>query len=216
MALNRLEAIQPGFAIWNPSSPLNLTRNRSTCNCLRMTAIFAPIRMIENRLAALVARNDIFCQRSEGRMNVDRICHRNSIYIYNSQIDPLIFGTLFECGLDPNKRSQLGAHYTDREKIMLLVAGIVEGHWTPLAARLRCRRGTARYLVHRAHEREHHGSVSQPRPLTESRSFVEALNAGVVEEGMSKVSPVRGLRPRRGARVSEAEVLRDTGRRYGN
>jgi hypothetical protein len=27
-------------------------------------------------------------------------------------------GTLFERGLDPAKRSQLGAHYTDRDKIM--------------------------------------------------------------------------------------------------
>ena len=35
-----------------------------------------------------------------------------------SEIDPSIFGTLFERGLDPDKRSQLGAHYTDRDKIM--------------------------------------------------------------------------------------------------
>jgi type II restriction/modification system DNA methylase subunit YeeA len=35
-----------------------------------------------------------------------------------SDIDPSILGTLFERGLDPDKRSQLGAHYTDREKIM--------------------------------------------------------------------------------------------------
>ena len=30
-----------------------------------------------------------------------------------ADIDPSIFGTLFERGLDPSKRSQLGAHYTD-------------------------------------------------------------------------------------------------------
>jgi hypothetical protein len=36
-----------------------------------------------------------------------------------SEIDPSIFGTLFERGLDPDKRSQLGAHYTDRDKIMM-------------------------------------------------------------------------------------------------
>lgn len=35
-----------------------------------------------------------------------------------AEIDPSIFGTLFERGLDPDKRSQLGAHYTDRDKIM--------------------------------------------------------------------------------------------------
>jgi len=38
-----------------------------------------------------------------------------------SQVEPAIFGTLFERGLDPDKRSQLGAHYTDRESIMRLV-----------------------------------------------------------------------------------------------
>ena len=34
-----------------------------------------------------------------------------------SEIDPSILGTLFERGLDPGKRAQLGAHYTDRDKI---------------------------------------------------------------------------------------------------
>jgi len=38
-----------------------------------------------------------------------------------SDIDPSIFGTLFERGLDPDKRSQLGAHYTDPDKIMLIL-----------------------------------------------------------------------------------------------
>ncbi|TAY73535.1 class I SAM-dependent DNA methyltransferase [Rhizobium ruizarguesonis] len=42
-----------------------------------------------------------------------------------SEIDPSILGTLFERGLDPAKRSQLGAHYTDREKIMQIVRPVV-------------------------------------------------------------------------------------------
>ena len=42
-----------------------------------------------------------------------------------SEIDPSIMGTLFERGLDPDKRSQLGAHYTDREKIMRIVDPVV-------------------------------------------------------------------------------------------
>ena len=42
-----------------------------------------------------------------------------------SEIDPSIPGTLFKRGLDPDKRAQLGAHYTDREKIMLLVEPVV-------------------------------------------------------------------------------------------
>ncbi|NVJ64326.1 MAG: class I SAM-dependent DNA methyltransferase [Flavobacteriaceae bacterium] len=42
-----------------------------------------------------------------------------------SEIDPSILGTLFERGLDPSKRSQLGAHYTDRDKIMQIVNPVV-------------------------------------------------------------------------------------------
>ena len=46
-----------------------------------------------------------------------------------SEIDPSILGTLFERGLDPDKRAQLGAHYTDRDKIMLIVEPVVIRPW---------------------------------------------------------------------------------------
>jgi hypothetical protein len=46
-----------------------------------------------------------------------------------SEIDPSILGTLFERGLDPDKRSQLGAHYTDRDKIILIVDPVVARPW---------------------------------------------------------------------------------------
>ncbi len=42
-----------------------------------------------------------------------------------SQVEPAILGTLFERGLDPAKRGQLGAHYTDREKILMVVEPVV-------------------------------------------------------------------------------------------
>ena len=42
-----------------------------------------------------------------------------------SEIDPSILGTLFERGLDPDKRSQLGAHYTDRDKIMRIIEPVI-------------------------------------------------------------------------------------------
>ena len=44
-------------------------------------------------------------------------------------VDPTIFGTLFERGLDPAKRSQLGAHFTGIEDIELVVDAVV---MTPL------------------------------------------------------------------------------------
>ena len=46
-----------------------------------------------------------------------------------SEIDPSILGTLFERGLDPDKRSQLGAHYTDRDKIMLIIEPVIVRPW---------------------------------------------------------------------------------------
>lgn len=42
-----------------------------------------------------------------------------------SQIDASLLGTLFERGLDPDKRSQLGAHYTDAAKIMQIVEPVI-------------------------------------------------------------------------------------------
>ncbi|RVT80670.1 class I SAM-dependent DNA methyltransferase [Rhodobacteraceae bacterium CCMM004] len=42
-----------------------------------------------------------------------------------SQIDASLLGTLFERGLDPDKRGQLGAHYTDATKIMQIVEPVV-------------------------------------------------------------------------------------------
>ena len=42
-----------------------------------------------------------------------------------SNIEPSIFGTLFERSLDPSKRSQLGAHYTSKEDIMLVMEPVL-------------------------------------------------------------------------------------------
>jgi len=47
-------------------------------------------------------------------------------------IEPSIFGTLFERGLDPSKRSQLGAHYTDPETIMKIVRPVIIEPWARL------------------------------------------------------------------------------------
>lgn len=40
-------------------------------------------------------------------------------------VEPAIFGTLFERSLDPNTRAQIGAHYTSRDDIMLVVEPVV-------------------------------------------------------------------------------------------
>lgn len=56
-----------------------------------------------------------------------------------SNIDASIFGTLFERALDPDKRSQLGAHYTSREDIETIVDPVVMAplrrEWADVRAR---------------------------------------------------------------------------------
>jgi hypothetical protein len=42
-----------------------------------------------------------------------------------SNIEPSILGTLFERSLDPTKRSQIGAHYTSKEDILLVVEPVL-------------------------------------------------------------------------------------------
>lgn len=55
-----------------------------------------------------------------------------------SSVEPAIFGTLFERSLDPAKRSQLGAHYTSREDILLIVDPVLmqplEREWAAIRA----------------------------------------------------------------------------------
>jgi hypothetical protein len=51
---------------------------------------------------------------------------RNAAALNWSAIDVSIFGTLFERGLDPAKRSQLGAHYTDPATIMRIVEPVLQ------------------------------------------------------------------------------------------
>lgn len=62
-----------------------------------------------------------------------------------SQIDPTIFGTLFERFLDPEKRGQIGAHYTDPDKIMMIVEPVI---LRPLREEWAATRGKIEKLLH--------------------------------------------------------------------
>jgi type II restriction/modification system DNA methylase subunit YeeA len=57
-----------------------------------------------------------------------------------AEVDPSILGTLFERGLDPDKRSQLGAHYTSREMIERLIEPVVRrpllAEWSEVQAQI--------------------------------------------------------------------------------
>jgi type II restriction/modification system DNA methylase subunit YeeA len=54
------------------------------------------------------------------------------------QIDPSIFGSLFERFLDPQKRAQIGAHYTDADKIQKIIEPVImrllRAEWTEVKA----------------------------------------------------------------------------------
>ncbi|MBK8911832.1 MAG: class I SAM-dependent DNA methyltransferase [Chlorobi bacterium] len=64
-------------------------------------------------------------------------------------VEPSIFGTLFERSLDPAKRSQLGAHYTSREDILLIVEPVL---MRPLRRRWEEVRAQAEELLRRREE----------------------------------------------------------------
>ncbi|CDH44951.1 class I SAM-dependent DNA methyltransferase [Candidatus Contendibacter odensensis] len=89
-----------------------------------------------------------------------------------SEIDPSIFGTLFERGLDPDKRSQLGAHYTDRYKIMLLVEPVIvrplQAEWEGVKAQITEQMDKAR-------------AAKSPATATRLRKSAQDLHNGFLE-----------------------------------
>ena len=91
-----------------------------------------------------------------------------------SEIDPSILGTLFERGLDPDKRSQLGAHYTDRDKIMQLVEPVIVRPW--LAEWAACKQ-ELRALLDRAGKAKTTQAASRwrQRASKQLREFLERL-----------------------------------------
>jgi type II restriction/modification system DNA methylase subunit YeeA len=64
-----------------------------------------------------------------------------------AKVEPSVFGTLFERSLNPDKRSQLGAHYTSAEDILLIVEPVV---MAPLRARWEAVRAEATALAEAA------------------------------------------------------------------
>ncbi len=105
-------------------------------------------------------------------------------------IDPAILGTLFERGLDPDKRGQLGAHYTDRAKIMQIVEPtIVE----PLTREWEGVRGEIETLVARA-DAAREKSLSKRREITAGDvDFARAL--AVRDAFLERLRALRVLDP---------------------
>ncbi len=97
-----------------------------------------------------------------------------------SGIDPSILGTLFERGLDPKKRSQLGAHYTDRDKIMQIVEPVIV---RPLLAEWAETKAKIEHLLDSA-PKETADKLLRGKELaarTRALNAAEALQAGFLE-----------------------------------
>ena len=86
-----------------------------------------------------------------------------------SAIDATIFGTLFERGLDPAKRSQLGAQFTDAATILRLVEPVVQ---RPLLAEWATRRAGIEALMARSKRR---GDKAQREAQALFTGFLERL-----------------------------------------
>lgn len=97
-----------------------------------------------------------------------------------SDIDPSILGTLFERGLDPAKRSQLGAHYTDREKIMQIVNPVIV---EPLLAEWDEIRAQIEALIENAPKQTKKKLLRGKELAARTRAWdkAEALHSGFIE-----------------------------------
>ena len=91
-----------------------------------------------------------------------------------SNIDPSILGTLFERGLDPDKRSQLGAHYTDRDKIMRIIDPVIV---RPLLAEWGTAKARIAKSIERANAAKSKGVETRHRKQAENAlgGFLERL-----------------------------------------
>jgi len=88
-----------------------------------------------------------------------------------AHIDPTIFGTLFERFLDPDKRAQIGAHYTDAGKIGQIIEPVI---LRPLREEWQAARSDIKALVKKASTK---GAKSKDWQRAEERrsAFLERL-----------------------------------------
>jgi type II restriction/modification system DNA methylase subunit YeeA len=116
-----------------------------------------------------------------------------------SAIEPAIFGTLFERGLDPSKRSQLGAHYTDATMIGRIVDAVITkpllAEWAEVREQI-----TQRLSVPAPESAE---TTSQKRRKASSPSLFASLPTAAPAE------PRQRIRQRAVSPESEAKEARD-------
>ena len=93
-----------------------------------------------------------------------------------SQIDPAIFGTLFEAALHATReRPALGAHYTDREKILKIVEPVIV---RPLTAEWEVTRATMQAAMNEVKAADDERRVVMERAADAMRADPAAARAG--------------------------------------
>jgi hypothetical protein len=97
-------------------------------------------------------------------------------------VEPAIFGTLFERSLDPNKRAQIGAHYTSREDIMLIVEPVV---MAPLRREWAAVQESVNALIEKRNKSKNR----------ETKRKAETQVAAAIEEYLDRLAKVRILDP---------------------
>lgn len=105
-----------------------------------------------------------------------------------SNIEPTIFGTLFERTLDPAKRSQIGAHYTSRDDILTLVEPVV-------LVPLRRQWEEVRSRCDALWEQVQTAARSEVRPKKGSRGRQRQEHDRILEEFLLSLTRVRVLDP---------------------
>ncbi|MGI5835679.1 MAG: class I SAM-dependent DNA methyltransferase [Chloroflexota bacterium] len=102
------------------TKPAEFTRRlRALFDAMSTGGFFGP-HDINYFNGGLFADSEVLSLASDDMDVLERACH----FDWRS-VEPAIFGTLFERSLDPDKRSQLGAHYTSREDILLIVEPVL-------------------------------------------------------------------------------------------
>ena len=93
-----------------------------------------------------------------------------------SSINHSILGMLFERGLDPDKRSQLGAHYTDRDKIMRIADPVIV---RPLLAEWKTAKARIAENLERARSAKSQGAATRHRGRAKNElgAFLECCGA---------------------------------------
>ena len=111
------------------------------------------------------------------RIDVPPLCSADAVALKAvsalnwSAIDATIFGTLFERGLDPAKRSQLGAQFTDAATIGRLIEPVVQ---RPLLAEWAVQRGVIETALARS---KRHGDKAYREAQAAFIGFLERLRA---------------------------------------